>query len=152
MWLNSLHFAQQTICTSSSITKSLILLIHSPFSKTHSSHQLLPQLDSHKPFSVQICICIILSTYRWVCNSVMINQVMETTPCWYDVSSLYFPFPFHLLHYATNTPNQPTTREYLMAWWWANNVCCRGCGGYYYECNFTFQSKIENHFLHYPFL
>ena len=39
------------------------------------------QLDSHKPPSVQICICIILSTYRWVCNSVMINQVMETTPC-----------------------------------------------------------------------
>ena len=34
------------------------------------------QLDSHKPPSVQICICIILSTYRWVCNSVMINQVM----------------------------------------------------------------------------
>ena len=51
------------------------------FSKTHSSHQLLPQLDSRKPLSVQICICTILSTHRWVCNSVMINQVMETTPC-----------------------------------------------------------------------
>ena len=39
------------------------------------------QLDSHKPPSVQICIYVILSTYRWVCNSVMTNQVMETTPC-----------------------------------------------------------------------
>ena len=111
-----------------------------------------PQLDSHKPPSVQICIYVILFIHRWVGNSVMINQVMETTPCWYDVNSLYFPFPFHLLHYGTNTPNQPTTYEYLMAWWKTNNRCCRGCGGYYYECNFTFQSKIENHFLRYPFL
>ena len=39
------------------------------------------QLDSHKPPSVQICIYVILSTHRWVCNSVMTNQVMETTPC-----------------------------------------------------------------------
>ena len=81
----------------------------------------------------------------------MFHQIMETTPCWYDVSSLNSTFPFHLLHYGTNTPNQPTTYEYLMAWWKTNNGCCRGCGGYYYECNFTFQSKIENHFLRYPF-
>ena len=53
----------------------------SPFSKTHSSNQLLPRLDSHKPLSVQICIYIILSIQRWVCNSVMTNQVMEMTPC-----------------------------------------------------------------------
>ena len=39
------------------------------------------QLDSHKPPSVQICIYIILSTHRSVRNSVMINQVMEMTPC-----------------------------------------------------------------------
>ena len=51
------------------------ILQNTPFSS------IPPQLDSHKPPSVQICICIILSTYRWVCNSVMINQVMETTPC-----------------------------------------------------------------------
>ena len=52
-----------------------------PFSKTHPSHQLLPQLDSNKPLSVQICIYIILSTYRWVRNSVLFHQVMETIPC-----------------------------------------------------------------------
>ena len=51
-----------------------------------------------------------------------------------------------------NKYTQPTTYEYLMALWKTNNGCCRGCGGYYYECNFTFQSKIENHFLRYPFL
>ena len=39
------------------------------------------QLDSHKPPSVQICIYVILSTYRWVRNSVLFHQVMETTPC-----------------------------------------------------------------------
>ena len=39
------------------------------------------QLDSHKPLSVQICIFVILFIHRWVGNSVMINQVMETTPC-----------------------------------------------------------------------
>ena len=39
------------------------------------------QLDSHKPPSVQICIDVILFIHRWVRNSVMINQVMETTPC-----------------------------------------------------------------------
>ena len=77
----TLHFTEQTIRTSSPITKSLILLVPSPFSKTHSSHRLLSQLDSNKPPSVQICIYIIPSTYRWVCNSVMTNQVMETTPC-----------------------------------------------------------------------
>ena len=51
------------------------LLQNTPFSSTPL------QLDSHKPPSVQICIYVILSTYRWVGNSVMINQVMETTPC-----------------------------------------------------------------------
>ena len=54
---------------------SFPLLQNTPFSSTHL------QLDSHKPPSVQICIYVILSTYRWVRNSVMINQVMETTPC-----------------------------------------------------------------------
>ena len=54
---------------------SFPLLQNTPFSSTPL------QLDSHKPPSVQICIYVILSTYRWVCNSVMVNQVMETTPC-----------------------------------------------------------------------
>ena len=130
VWLNSLHFAQQTICTSSPITKSRILLLHSPFSKTHPSHQLLPELDSRKPLSVQICIYTILSTHRWVCNPDVINQVMETTPCWYDMNPLYYLFPFRLSHYGLLTHNQPTTREYYMAWWWVSNGCCRRCDGW----------------------
>ena len=151
VWLNFLHSAQQTIYTSSPITNSLILLIHSPFSKTHSSHQLLPQLDSRKPPSVQICICTILSIHRSVRNSVMTNQVMETTPCWYDVNPRCFPFPFRLPQYESIVTNQPTTREYLMAWWRINNGCCRSSNKCYQQFLSTFLSMIEDHFLGYPF-
>ena len=54
---------------------SFPLLQNTPFSSTPL------QLDSHKPPSVQICIYVILSTYRWVRNSVLFHQIMETTPC-----------------------------------------------------------------------